>query len=93
MNFYVFSLSETLGFLLIVIQRRIIITLKGLPFPEDAARSCRLTHHAPLAFHTMGSTIGIVLWLPEFFCFNYVTLASKQSYEVVVIMREPVHRG
>lgn len=34
------------------------------------------------------STVGTVLWLLEFFCFNCFTLSSKQSYEGIGIMRE-----
>ena len=102
MNFYIFNFRETLGFPLIVIQRRIIITLKGLPFPEDAHQLTSFdSYHVPLAHHTLESTTALlagslvirVLWLSEFFYFNYVTLPSNQFYEVVAIKKEQVYRG
>lgn len=85
-----------MDFVLIVIQRRIIITFNGFPFLEDAAQFTSFDISCTVGLPHAGkhhSIVGMVFWLPEFFYFNYITLFSKQSYEVVVIMREHVHRG
>lgn len=80
---------EMLGFLLI--QRRIVIALKSFPFLEDSAQFTSFDlYHVPLAHH---SIVGKVFWVSELFYFSCVSLSSKRSYEVIVIMREQVPRS